>query len=417
MSNIGKSAADGGLLLDQTSNLANTRRLWLGRFSFEPFADGRVRVRDRLMRPDRVIPSARFAGLRGRDLDLALLLAATESSTVAPATGPIGDRPASTVDRFFWQFPCRTESDAYERHSSRAVDARNGGSLNLYLGLPWATWIDKARSGAADERLGRELTMQRIRLRGLRGALREFGLDLRLHTVCQHVYWTRLMPLWQQIGVTDLWLSHAPAAQKTMGSVSLHPWRLFAVNVEDPQRQAGLSFNIDPAAKPLLASFVGAHTGAHRTDVRLRLLPLANKAGFYVRVSEKWHFEDVVYRHQVGNEPLESTYQIDHSVVDYNRILSDSVFSLCPSGAGPNSLRLWESLAVGSVPVLLGDPVELPRGGTLPPIDWESIVLRVPDHQIDQLPEILRRIPIEEVRRRQKLGIEAFEKVREQRCF
>jgi hypothetical protein len=189
------------------------------------------------------------------------------------------------------------------------------------------------------------------------------------------------------------------------------------VNVEDPERRTGLSFGTDPKSKSLLASFVGAHTGAHLSNVRLRLRQLEDQPGFHVRVNDKWHFEDVVYQHQVEGVPLDSTYRIDDSVTRYNRILSDSVFSLCPSGAGPNSLRLWESLAVGSVPVLLGEPVELPRGGTLPPIDWDAIVLRVPDEQIDQLPALLRRVSLEEVRKRQKLGMEAFEQVRRQRCF
>jgi len=107
-------------------------------------------------------------------------------------------------------------------------------------------------------------------------------------------------------------------------------------------------------------------------------------------------------------------------VAEYNRVLSDSMFSLCPAGAGANTLRLWESLAVGAVPVLLGpasSQPELPRGGTLTEVDWDAIVLRVSEEQLENLPQILRQLPMDEVRRRQRLGMKAFASVCEQRCF
>ena len=141
-------------------------------------------------------------------------------------------------------------------------------------------------------------------------------------------------------------------------------------------------------------------------------------AGFEVQVrQDKWHFEDVVYRHQVQHELPESSIGTDETVASYNHLLSESVFSLCPAGAGPNTLRLWESLAVGSVPVLLGPQPRLPEGGTLPPIDWDRIVLRVPDEELSELPTLLRNIPMADVRRRQQLGLAAFAMVQAQRCF
>lgn len=87
------------------------------------------------------------------------------------------------------------------------------------------------------------------------------------------------------------------------------------------------------------------------------------------------------------------------------------------AGAGPNTLRLWEALAVGAIPVLLGVQSELPVGGSLPEIDWESIVLRVPDEQINTLPELLAAMPLAERRQRQQLGLQAYALVKAQRCF
>jgi hypothetical protein len=318
----------------------------------------------------------------------------------------------------FWQFPCRTEGAAWELHAPLIEPSFDGDSMHVYLGLPWATWIDRRRADPHQEDVHREIAIQRVRISGFRHALRSFAIALRVHTVCQHIYWRDLLDVWRGLGVTDVWLSHAPEdGAKIESGITIHPWRLFAVNVEDQNRCVGLQPGADPARKPLLASFVGAHADHYLSDVRLRLRSLADKPRFFIQVTRKWHFEDIVYRHQAFHEPLDKTYRIDESVREYNRVLSDSVFSLCPTGAGPNTLRLWESLAAGSVPVLLGPAPKLPAGGTLPRIDWDEIVLRVREDQIGNLPVILRRIPLEEVRKRQRLGMNAFSLVQTQRCF
>jgi hypothetical protein len=69
------------------------------------------------------------------------------------------------------------------------------------------------------------------------------------------------------------------------------------------------------------------------------------------------------------------------------------------------------------VPVLLGPQPILPRGGTLAPIDWDDIVLRISEQQLPELPQLLRRMPLDEVRRRQRLGFHAFAQVHAQCCF
>jgi len=53
----------------------------------------------------------------------------------------------------------------------------------------------------------------------------------------------------------------------------------------------------------------------------------------------------------------------------------------------------------------------------LPEIDWDSIVLKIADDQLPQLPQILRSMPMDEIRARQKRGMDAYALVREQRCF
>jgi len=308
-----------------------------------------------------------------------------------------------------WQLPCFTEKMAHFFHRLNDFVLYTK-TAHLYLGVPWASWIDKINSSLP-------LHILRVRLSGLVNVLREFGLDIRVHTVCQHIFWDRCIPIWKEIGITDVWLSHMPSYVDPDLPFKIHPWALYAVNVEDPDRKEGIEIGKDPASKTLLASFIGAHSEGYISDVRLELRQFSEEPDFLIRVTDKWHFEDVVYKHQVQGLPLEENYVIDDSVREYNAVLSDSIFALCPSGAGPNSIRLWESLAVGSIPVLLGKFPVLPRGGSLPEIDWDSIVLKISDDQLSQLPQILRSMPMAEIRARQKRGIDAYALVREQRCF
>src|SRR5690606_34244542 len=104
--------------------------------------------------------------------------------------------------------------------------------------------------------------------------------------------------------------------------------------------------------RPLLASFIGAHMPHYRSQVRLALaqevaahpdLPLLFSLG------DDWHFNTLVYDFQVAGKAVtdQALAQDAAATARYNAALSDSVFSLCPAGARPNTLRLWESLATG----------------------------------------------------------------------
>lgn len=326
----------------------------------------------------------------------------------------VSDKPASATDSLFWQFPCRTEGAAFDNHLHRELP-RNGfasSEWNIYLGLPWATFIDKKMVNT------QAVQIARTQIRGLRGALQELGVRLRVHTVCQHIYWQKMTSLWDELGVTDVWLSHCLPNMTSYSHLSFHfhPWRLFAVNIEDESRADGIVLGKHVNEKKYLASFMGVHKPHYLSDIRLKLNELEHCDDFLIRVTtDSWHFEKIVYEHQVLNKPLDS--QVDASVSEYNRVLSDSIFALCPAGAGPNTLRLWEALAVGAIPVLLGEQPLMPAGGSLEPIEWERAIVRINDLQLAQLPNILRAFTARELMAMQAQGLEFFTRVSQQTCF
>lgn len=55
-------------------------------------------------------------------------------------------------------------------------------------------------------------------------------------------------------------------------------------------------------------------------------------------------------------------------------MLSQSIFSMCPSGSGPNTIRFLESHGAGSIPVLISDRLTLPGDASL----WDDAIVRVP---------------------------------------
>ncbi|MEZ6131831.1 MAG: exostosin family protein [Planctomycetaceae bacterium] len=77
------------------------------------------------------------------------------------------------------------------------------------------------------------------------------------------------------------------------------------------------------------------------------------------------------------------------SYVAANRILyrdeiRNSQFVLCPRGAGVSSFRVFECLAMGRAPVIIADDWTAPLGP-----DWSQFSIRVPENQVEQIPQIL----------------------------
>jgi hypothetical protein len=137
-----------------------------------------------------------------------------------------------------------------------------------------------------------------------------------------------------------------------------------------------------------------------------------------VEVSDEWHFEKTVYQEQVGNIPLTFRDRQSQAAATrrYNEILSDSVFSLCPEGAGPNTLRLWESLAVGAIPVILAEQWEPPaclrHGGTA-----AECCLFFKASEIGRLFTELRAIDRERIQSMSAAGPRVYAEARELRAF
>ncbi|WP_407429033.1 exostosin family protein [Arcticibacter sp.] len=78
-----------------------------------------------------------------------------------------------------------------------------------------------------------------------------------------------------------------------------------------------------------------------------------------------------------GSHPISSKMQ-------YANLLSDSKFVLCPRGFGPSSIRLFETMQAGRVPVIISDEWVSPPG-----LPWSDFSVFIPESSVDEIPRIL----------------------------
>jgi hypothetical protein len=136
-----------------------------------------------------------------------------------------------------------------------------------------------------------------------------------------------------------------------------------------------------------------------------------------------WHFNDLVYNKQINLQvdefKNENENENENSTLEYNQILSNSQFSLCPLGAGLNSIRLWESLAVGSIPVVLADGYELPliHNADGQKINWNESLIHFPEKDIGNLDWHLRKMDATQKKAMSIAAKKAYEYSQLKSCF
>lgn len=282
-----------------------------------------------------------------------------------------------------WQFPAITEKRAFERMSDSTGSIPESA---MYLGFPWATLIDKLtnRPGEAGHLLG-ELGRLTKNLRG----------KAKIVTVCQHIRLLKYQGLFADAGVTDIFWSHKTVGQDYLPkhpNVRLHSFPLYPVQLpgaEEPKPE--------DKDRDVLFSFVGARAQEfYLTQVRNEILDeLAGHPKGYVRGRDDWHYNKIVYDHQILKKAHSQAGLVDdRASMEFVETLKRSVFSLCPSGSGPNSIRLWESIGAGAIPVILADTLDLPGPRAL----WEQAAVFCEETReaVRALPDRLAEIAADE---------------------
>lgn len=280
-----------------------------------------------------------------------------------------------------WQYPAITEQHAF--HQLQSLGAVPDGVT--YVAYPWATLIDKMHRKSAD-------------LNTYLERFKTFCAQLPAETIkvtcCQHIKMKEELQLFHQAGISEIFWTHATRDDIAAGvqdGLRLHAFPLFPVQANDDQALSGASAQPDSSEqRPHLFSFIGARANQHYlTGSRNWILDiLAEDPRGQIIGRDSWHYNKVVYEHQVRDPSARKGAAqnfIDNSASEQFRTsLLSTVFSLCPSGTGPNSIRLWESLGLGAIPVILADSWAPPGDPAL----WQGGAIFC-----DETPEAIAALP------------------------
>lgn len=268
---------------------------------------------------------------------------------------------------FPWQTPVITEKQSFDCLSSNPITE----DIN-YLAVPWAPFIDNYNFGnPKNKQIAEEFTKE----------LKHVNFkDKDTFTICQSYRYREIIPLLKRMKVNTVFTSHAVDNETECNGVKIKPLPLYAVNTPPVYK------------KDIWYSFVGAYIKSYISDIRLKILEDVHPRSNTVIIKRsKWRFNDNVYEQQlkgIKTNPVQE-YIGEEQTLFYNDILSRSRFSLCPSGAGPASIRFFESLATGSIPVVLADHWALPE---INGFNWNDCSIRIEESEYKNLRHILSSI-------------------------
>lgn len=117
--------------------------------------------------------------------------------------------------------------------------------------------------------------------------------------------------------------------------------------------------------RPILASFIGSATH----PIRIKMAEVCKPSEHIFMYLKNWN--PIVHKNEFA------------SFIDYT---TNSKFCLCPRGYGLNSFRLYESLQLGAIPVIITDKLYLPWQDEL---NWKEFSVLIDEENIDNIESIL----------------------------
>ena len=268
--------------------------------------------------------------------------------------------------KLFWQYPVITEEEFFNQNKSN----------EFYSGVPWATIIDK-----------------NYNIQVIYNLLKPY-YSIEYYTCCQHIYFKRLIPLFKALNITCVYTPHKCINEDVIDGVTIKPCPLYAVNLENPDKNKQFrDVDLLRVKRKYLFSFVGGYQGHYLSKTRLEIFETMKdiKDSLIINTGD-WHFNTLVYNEK-QNYKKELAINESHitKTNNYNDVLLNSRYTLCPSGSGPNSIRFWEALGSGSIPILLADTLDLPQNEL-----WKNSILRVKEKKLKEIPDMLENISKED---------------------
>lgn len=271
--------------------------------------------------------------------------------------------------KLFWQYPAITEKAFYLQNKNNPD----------YLGLPWATIIDKRYSFQVIFNIIKPYTQP----------------GKTYYTSCQHIVFKYFIPLWKALNIMTVYVAHKQKGIESLDGIILKPCPLYAVNIENTEfNKDFLGVDLLNVERNVLYNFIGGYQMDYMSQIRPDIFKMKHSVNTIIKDTGDWHFNKLVYNpKQTHNLELNLNEEHINKTKYYNELLIKSRYTLAPSGSGPNSIRFWEALGAGSIPVLLADTLELPEHAL-----WNDAIIFMKESEIQLLPEKLATISKERER-------------------
>lgn len=141
--------------------------------------------------------------------------------------------------------------------------------------------------------------------------------------------------------------------------------------------------------KDIFYSFIGniKYNSERPTEVRTKICNMKHPNNCLVKSIDKWHFDESVYGKQLNIIKYHNDLDIKKSKreEEYRLILGKSLFSLCPLGIGPNSIRLSESFIFNSIPVSISDDLWLPF---YLDVNWDNLIVNIKEENYQDITKL-----------------------------
>jgi hypothetical protein len=279
-----------------------------------------------------------------------------------------------------WQKPVITEYKIFENLINNNTIPYN------YFAFPWANLIDSTYNENS------------IKYKYLYEILQKFENPLKLNffTIIQHIQFRKHFELYKILNIKYIFTPHRLISDDILEekyNIKIIPLSLY------PTQYNNLNKIIDISKRIIFASFIGYYVSTiYISNIRAKIFDIFSKYNdCLIKRRYNWHYSSVVYNKKVDN--------LDEYACEYKLSLSQSIFSLCPSGSGPNSIRIWESMSYGTIPVILADDFVLPK---ISDVNYNDCFIFWKESDIENLYEYLKNIDNSIIENMSKKCIELY---------
>lgn len=225
-----------------------------------------------------------------------------------------------------WQSPAITEYMSY-------LQIRFSDKIKNYVAFPWAVLFDNHIVKKQNTNVN--LPFIDLYTKILKKNIFKDGV-----TVIQIIDWRDYLPVFKLLGIKKVFASHCSKPEK-YNDIEIYPFFLYSYTYDYYNNNNNLISNM----------IISVSTNKDREKLcdKLNLSKNIN-----IKKNNDWFFKKFVYHYQLFHKFIKTSdiklLLKNHN--DYMNYIKDSSFQLCLRGRGDNTIRIFESLKLGIVPVI-----------------------------------------------------------------